>query len=136
MGHKGRNPNNPYPGKKKIVIDWEKVGYLLEAGCTADEIAGYLGVHIDTIYKRCVLDNNTEFSNFRATKKAKGESLLRTKQFEKAMKGNTTMLIWLGKIRLEQRETDSKNVPPNDGKITEMLSGMNEYLKSKKIVAE
>ena len=52
------------------------------------------------------------------------------------MKGNTTMLIWLGKIRLEQRETDSKNVPPNDGKITEMLSGMNEYLKSKKIVAE
>lgn len=36
--------------------------------------------------------------------KASGDSLLREKQFEVAMNGDKTMLVWLGKQRLNQTE--------------------------------
>ena len=36
--------------------------------------------------------------------RACGRASLRRKQFEVAMSGNATMLIWLGKVRLGQKE--------------------------------
>lgn len=94
------------PTKKtaKIPIDWNGVGKYLQAGCSGVEVAGLLGIHENTLYLRCKQDQQMDFVAFRAQKQAHGDGLLKTKQFESAMKGDKTMLVWLGKQRLGQTE--------------------------------
>lgn len=92
------------PGRPKAVIDWDKVGKLLEAGATAVGIASTIGITEDTLYNRCKSDHKLDFSAFSQQKKAKGDELLRVAQFNTAMKGNVTMQIWLGKQRLGQSD--------------------------------
>jgi hypothetical protein len=102
-------------GRPKAVIDWVKVGEMLEAGSTAEGIAATIGISRDALYKRCQGDNNADFSTFSQQKRAKGDDMLRAKQFEVAMTGDKTMLIWLGKQRLgqaEKQEVDHTVTPP------------------------
>lgn len=101
-------------GRPKADIDWNKVDRLLEAGCLTTEIAAHFGVCADTMYKRCQMDHKIDFSLYSQQKKAKGESLLRSKQFESAMKGNIPMQIWLGKQRLEQRDKPKEEEVKDD----------------------
>lgn len=91
-------------GRPKANIDWQQVGKLLEAGCQAVGIAEIMGVSPDTLYTRCKIDNKLDFSAFSQQKKAKGDDMLRAKQYQTAMSGNVTMQIWLGKQRLGQSE--------------------------------
>jgi hypothetical protein len=91
-------------GRKRITIDWDEVDKMLEAGCTGTEIAAALGMHPETLYGRCEQDNNIGFSDYLAQKRASGARLLKMKQFEIAMSGDKTMLIWLGKQYLDQTE--------------------------------
>ena len=91
-----------------IPIDWEHVDKLLEAGCDGTEIAGNLGCHEDTLYGRCVEEKKLAFSAYKASKRASGDSKLRTAQLDKALSGDTTMQIWLGKNRLSQ--TDKQQI--------------------------
>jgi len=91
-------------GRPKANIDWNKVDRLLESGCLITEIAAHFGITRDSLYNRCLTDHNCNFSTYRQEKKAKGESLLRAAQFKKAMSGDNSMLIWLGKQRLDQRD--------------------------------
>jgi hypothetical protein len=91
-------------GRKYKFIDWDKVDRFLEAGCSGVEIAAYIGVFYSTLYDRCVIDKNMSWTEYSQNKKAKGESMLRAKQFEIAMKGDKAMLVWLGKNRLNQSD--------------------------------
>ena len=91
-------------GRPQVKIDWKKVNKLMEAGCSGGEISGHLGIHSDTLYRRCVTDNGAEFSEYIKQFKAKGDTLLRKKQFELALEGDKSMLIWLGKNRLGQSD--------------------------------
>ena len=91
--------------RPKVNIDWTAVNSLLEADCEGTEIAAYLGIVPDTLYRRCQEDNNIGFADYLREKKAKGNSLLKVKQFEAAIKDkDRTMLVWLGKQRLGQRD--------------------------------
>ncbi len=91
-------------GRPKIKIDWEHIAELSKIGCSGVEICESLGIANRTLYERCLLDNNIDFSHFMQRNKAKGDSLLKIAQFEKAISGDNTMLIWLGKIRLGQTD--------------------------------
>lgn len=95
-------------GRPKVAIDWGYVGEMLEAGGSAVGIAATIGIEEDTLRKRCPLDNKCTFSAFSQQKKASGDEQLRTKQFQVAMSGDKTMLIWLGKQRLGQ--TDKSDI--------------------------
>lgn len=97
-------------GLPPIPIDWDVVDNLLESGCSGAEAAAHFGVCPDTLYIRCNKDKNMTFSAYRAQKLAKGDSLLRSKQFSEAIKGDRTMLIWLGKQRLGQRENPGQSL--------------------------
>lgn len=97
-------------GRKKAVIDWRRVDKLLEAGCNGVEISANLGIHSNTLYERCKVDNKCDFSDYAATKRASGDSLLRTAQFKAAMAGDKSMLIWLGKQRLNQTDKKDTNL--------------------------
>lgn len=103
-------------GQPKAIIDWKKVDDLLIAGCSGREIAGQLGIYHGTLYDRCFTDNGIQFSEYSQQKYSKGDALLRATQFAKALGKNkdadNTMLIWLGKQRLKQREP--KNIENED----------------------
>jgi DNA-binding CsgD family transcriptional regulator len=109
--------------RPKATIDWAKVDRMLEAGCSGLEVAATLGIHPDTLYMACQRDHKTGFSDYSAIKRASGDRLLKVKQFEVAMTGDKTMLVWLGKQRLGQSEKsevkndhttagDKINIPP------------------------
>jgi hypothetical protein len=91
-------------GRPRLDIDWEMVDKLLMADCPGTDVAAYFGISHHTLYDNVAKKFGMPFTNYREQKKAKGDDLLRAKQFETAMKGNVVMQIWLGKQRLGQRE--------------------------------
>ena len=90
----------------KHNIDWKKADDLLMAGCTIVEIASYFGCCRDTIYKRFESEFGYTLTTHAQQKREKGDTLLRAKQYEKAIKGDNTLLIWLGKNRLKQKDKE------------------------------
>lgn len=89
-----------------IPIDWDQVDKLLMSGCLGTEIASAIGCCPDTLYQRTLQEKGMIFSEYSRKKKEKGDTILRHAQFAKAAKGDNTMLIWLGKLRLGQRDPD------------------------------
>jgi hypothetical protein len=117
-----------------IEIDLERVERLLIFGCKGSEIAAAIGVHPDTLYRRIVDECGINFSTFAAQKKEKGDTLLKEAQFLKAIDGDNTMLIWLGKHRLGQTEgEDPKHISKEkEQELTKQLALLmteNENLK-------
>ena len=115
-------------GRPKSNIKWDEVDHLLISGCSGAEIAGFIGVERRTIYERCVDEKGMSFSDYSQLMKAKGNSLLRAQQFAKALgktdKGDNTLLIWLGKQRLEQRDK------PRDEENNDIRSLLIDAIKS------
>ena len=100
--------------RPKADIDWERVDELLEADCEGTEIAAHLGLVPNTLYRRCEIDHKISFSKYLQEKKAKGNSLLKEKQFDIALDGDKTMLIWLGKQRLGQSDKSQQSIEISD----------------------
>lgn len=95
---KKAKPNGRPP--KEVNID--VVRALANVGCTQEEIAAECGCSVDTLIRRFreELDVGT----------LKGNISIRRAQFNKAVKKeDTTMLIWLGKVRLKQKEPENSN---------------------------
>lgn len=110
-----RTPKPPAPmGRTKIPIDWDEVDKYLIAGSPGTAIAAIYGYSVHTLYDRCVAEHGVTFSEYSRQKKSKGDELLRMKQFSEAMKGDKTLLIWLGKNRLQQKE---KHELTHEGKM-------------------
>lgn len=91
-------------GRPLALIDWRTVDRLLQAGCTGVQIAARLGIANETLYRATEREHKMGFDAYAADKRAHGDTLLLEKQMEAAMKGDKTMLIWLGKQRLGQKE--------------------------------
>lgn len=108
---------------RKVKIDWDQVGKYLEAHCSGTEIAGILGIHENTLYTRCLEDQKVEFGAFKLLKRSSGDGLLKIQQFKKAMNGDKTMLVWLGKQRLGQKD---KHELEGDIRLSPFLEMMKE----------
>lgn len=91
-------------GRKIVTVDWDFVDKALCAGCSAREIAAALDIHEDTLFEHVKRDKKMSWTDFSGKGKAKGELCLRQKQYETALAGCKTLLVWLGKNRLDQRE--------------------------------
>lgn len=83
------------PNTKK-ELNPDMVYKLAQIGCTNQEIADIVGVSHDTLTRRC----KAELEEGRAF----GRMSLRRKQWDVALAGNVTMLIWLGKQQLGQSD--------------------------------
>lgn len=96
-------------GRPASKIDWKKVDELLMAGCSGSGIAHYIGINPATLYSRCLIEKQLQFSEYSQQKKEKGDEILRAHQYAKALgltdKGDNTLLIWLGKNRLRQSDS-------------------------------
>ena len=85
----------PRPKKDIPLKQVEALGMIQ---CTIDEVSLVLGIPPSTLKSRP--DVMETFNRG----KEKGKMSLRRAQWKKAMEGNVTMLIWLGKQYLNQRE--------------------------------
>lgn len=89
----GRPPKTP-------KVDDEAIANLAAIMCTMDEIALITGLSVDTLERR--------FAGVIEKGRAEGRMSLRRQQYKVAMTpaipGSATMLVWLGKTVLGQRE--------------------------------
>jgi hypothetical protein len=91
-------------GRPKKNINWKRFNALCQIQCTEAEIAAVLDISVDTIERAVLRDKGVGFAEYYEEKRHGGRMSLRRKQFELALLGNPTMLIWLGKQYLEQSE--------------------------------
>ena len=83
---------------------------MVMKGASGTQAAACFDIHHVNFYERCQKDLGITFTEFASRCKEKGNKLLHNKQFEVAMEGNTTMLVWLGKQRLDQKEQTQQTV--------------------------
>lgn len=69
---------------------------------TRTEMADWFGCSLDTIDQ--YFEDDTEFSRIYKRASANTKASLRRKQLSKAEDGDSTLLIWLGKTVLKQKE--------------------------------
>lgn len=91
-------------GRPRIEIEWAQVDQMCQMQCTALEIAGVLGCSVDTLNLRLHEEKGMGFKDYFYIKGSAGKVSLRRKQFQTALAGNVTMLIWLGKQVLDQKD--------------------------------
>ncbi len=107
MKLKERPPLKKLIGRPPLKLDWKHIDYLLGCHCSGVEIASNLGIGEETLYHKTVEDKKMSFSDYKRLMQAKGDSLLRQIQFEKAtIDKDNSMLIWLGKNNLKQRDKE------------------------------
>lgn len=90
------------------TIDWDLVEKKMEAGCSAREIYGNLRISDDTFYARFKKEFGKSFSDYADELHSYGKGNIRYTQYLKAQEGNVPMLIWLGKIWLDQKEKEKE----------------------------
>ena len=95
-------------GRKKLVIDCDRVDKSLIAVSNGVQVAAMLCVHPETLYDKCKEEKKVFFSDYLQQKRQEGNDILLGKQFELASEGDKMMLIWLGKNRLDQ--SDKKEI--------------------------
>lgn len=111
-GTKAASPQKGDNGRPPFEFDEKQVYIFGMYSATQETMAEYYGVSIDTIRRR-MQDENSEFC--RAYKKGAGLGLmkLREAQMAKALAGDSTMLIWLGKQLLGQKDAVQQDVKLN-----------------------
>jgi len=99
-------------GRPRSIIDWDKIDELLIAGCSGAQAASSIGIDKQTIYERCVTDRGMTFAQYSQQKYENGEAQITLHQYRKALglssKGDNSLLLWLGKTRLKQKEHEDQ----------------------------
>src|SRR5271157_5755430 len=102
--------------KSHDALDPDQIFKLALIECTLEEIAFVENTSISTLQKY--------FKETIAYGHAYGNMSLRRKQYETAMGGNVSMLQWLGKYRLKQKDDQQEFVSLTD--TVKMLKSLEE----------
>lgn len=103
--NKGGSPKGP-----RIKIDFDIVDNLCALHCTAAEIAAALDVGYNTLERRVKEETGEGLGDYIKKRSEKGKVSLRRAQWKTALTGNTTMLVWLGKQVLEQKDRTASEI--------------------------
>lgn len=106
-------------GRPQVVIEYSKLDAMCAIHCTGEECAAILGMDYDSLNKALKRDGHGGFTDYFTQKGANGKMSLRRKQYDQAMSGNSTMLIWLGKQWLGQADKIEEK-HESDGKIRDI----------------
>ena len=88
-------------GRPKADISVSAIEKLSALSCTDEELAAYFSVTVQTIENK---RKDPEYADAMRRGAAKGKLSLRRLQFRAAQNGDRTMLVWLGKQWLHQRD--------------------------------
>ena len=83
-------------GRPKKQLDKDVIAKLSQIGCTQEEIGSVIGISARTLQRR--------YADLVKENKNIGKASLRKKLWEKALKGNDKLLIWLSKQELNMRD--------------------------------
>ena len=111
------------PKKNLTPKEWDSVKYMCMIHCTGEEIAGVLQMDYDTLNRNCKDKFGIPISEYIKSNQSNGKMSLRRAQWKAAESGNVSMLIWLGKQWLGQREVQEIEIANTD----ETIRRMNEY---------
>lgn len=100
-------------GRPPTTIDYETIEKLAMMQATLDEIASFIGFSREGLRKRRAWDEELVAALEKG--QDKGKISLRRLQWEQAQQGDRTMLIWLGKQILGQRDKHEQQI---DGQMT------------------
>jgi len=94
----------PLISMEAITFDgWKQLNALV-MWASQEYIAEELGMSADTLSRRIKEKYNCTFAEYKTQKREAIHINLLMKQYEIAMKGNVSMLIWLGKNELNQSD--------------------------------
>jgi len=125
--------------RPQIPIDWRVVDELLMCGCPGTEIAAHFSMHCNTFYDRVAEQYKMSFTEYLTQKRSHGQAMVRLAQYQKALgmskKGDNTLLIWLGKNMLGQKDQPTAIDVTDDVKkaadaLHEQLNAMQSQAKS------
>ena len=110
-------------GKKEQLLSEEELDEIRELageGNSVDDIANLIGVSPDT------LRSNENYSHAIELGVVDMKANLRHWQMQAAQSGNVTMLVWLGKVILGQREETEATIKlqREDDELTKSLTGL------------
>ena len=114
--------------KEKIQLDIDDIRELASEGNTIEDIATLLGVSSN------VINANDEYKQAYEAGLCDMRAMLRHSQFQSAKSGNTTMLVWLGKVLLGQREetVSTLKFEREDDELTKSLQGLAQEMDKNK----
>lgn len=115
-------------GRPRKEIDQNQFEKLCGLQCTKEEFCCYFDCDEDTINNWCKRTYGQVFSVVFKQKRGGGKISLRRKQFEVALAGNPTMLIWLGRNYLDQ--SDKLDVTVEDksnGQLADLIDGLRQH---------
>lgn len=101
-------------GRPRKQIDKSQFESLCGIQCTMEEVCQFFDCDEVTLNRWCRETYKKTFSQVFKEKKGVGKVSLRRSQYQLALKGNASMLIWLGKQYLGQRETPVDETAAND----------------------
>ncbi len=101
-------------GRTAKPIDVATIKKLAQIGSTTEEVGFVLGVSKDTIERRFMKVMNEGRANLRMS--------IRRGQYKKALEGNPTMLIWLGKQLLGQKDHVENADPGRDAALKQAIN--------------
>ncbi len=108
----------PAPGQRKeIEIPVEKIKQLASIGCTDDEIALIAGISETNL--------NVRFGTLLKEGRAAFKAEIRGMQRRRCLDGSDTMLIFLGKVVLHQKECKEIELTATDT-LAEFISSIRE----------
>jgi len=120
---RAKRPPTTENGRPHLELDWEIVDGMLKADCHGTSIAARFGIHPNTLYNKVVEEKKMSFSEYSKQKSLEGNDDLKKVQYDVAkIDKNVTMLIWLGKQRLGQKENHDVVSTPNDQKLDALLA--------------
>ena len=82
--------------RPKKQLDKDVIAKLSQIGCTQEEIGSCVGISARTLQRR--------YADLVKENKNIGKASLRKKMWDKALKGNDKLLIWLSKNELNMRD--------------------------------
>ena len=110
--------------QKQVNIDKSQFESLCAMQCTEEEICSFFNISEDTLVRWCKATyDGKNFAEVFAEKRLLGRISLRRHQMRLA-ETNATMLIWLGKQYLGQKDEQTIEINRN---IDESLKAMDEY---------
>ena len=112
-------------GRPPKEFDQKNFESLCQIQCTEEEICQFFSCSEKTLNKWCREKYCANFSQVFREKRGVGKISLRRAQYQAALNGNASLLIWLGKQYLGQREntgTDEKNEIEDLTPVSEMLN--------------
>ena len=112
----------------KIQLDVDDIRELASEGNSIEDVATLLGVSKD------VISGNEEYQRAYELGLCDMRAMLRHSQFQSAKSGNTTMLVWLGKVILGQREetVSTLKLEREDDELTKSLKDLAEEMDKNK----